>query len=170
MKILLSLLLMTLSFNLIAASYKVVETKGTGGFAMVKTVKAKKDKVPGLVAQTLSEVKKAASGLKLKITGAPFLKTIENDSGLITFQTGYPVSKELKNLIGFDMIKLPSSKVAQVEFTGSYADTYAGYNAVIKWMNSNNKEATDGPIEFYLSDPSKVSPPNQKVKIIYPIK
>lgn len=170
MKKLFSLLMMSASLNLMAASYKVVETKGTGGFAMVKTVKAAKAKVPGLVAQSLEEVRKAAASLKVQTNGAPFLKTIENNNGMITFQTGYPVSKELKNLIGFDMIKLPSGKVAQVEYTGSYADTFGGYNAVIEWMNSNNKEATDSPIEFYLSNPASVSPPNQKVKILYPIK
>ncbi len=170
MKIIFSLLMMSLSLNLMAATYKVVETKGTGGFAMVKTIKAQKDKVPGLVAQSLEEVRKAAAGLKIKTSGAPFLKALDREKDVITFQAGYPVSKELKNLIGFDMIKLPSGKVAQVEFTGSYADTFGGYNAINAWIKSNKKEATEGPIEFYLSNPAKVSPPNQKVKIIVEIK
>tara|TARA_R110002049_G_scaffold283328_2_gene463364 strand:- start:165 stop:677 length:513 start_codon:yes stop_codon:yes gene_type:complete len=169
MKLLISAILLTFSITACSAKDSVELVKGSGKTAVVKTGKAKAENVVRAYGIAIAEVTKTLKQLKLKVAGPAFFKLLERDDGIVTFQSGYEITKKVKNVVGLDVITMPKGNMVQVLHKGSFADTKDSYNKIISWLNKNNQEAAPGVYEFYLSDPTKVSPPNQEMLIQIPL-
>lgn len=170
MKHILGIIITLVAVNLNASDLKVVVEKAEGGYAIVKTLKVKNAKLPESIQQGFDDVEKAIKALKLKVSGAAFVRTLDATTSDYHFQAGFPVNKKIKNLVGFDVISLPKGNVAKVDFIGDIKDSHKAYTAIQAWAKENKKKIIGKPIEYMRVDMKKVAPPNQKVTVVYPIK
>tara|TARA_R110000868_G_scaffold155691_8_gene382256 strand:+ start:4710 stop:5213 length:504 start_codon:yes stop_codon:yes gene_type:complete len=167
MKYLISLaLLVSLS---VAHAIDVSVDKGPGGYAVVKTLKVKNSVLEDTIKKSIAEVETVLSKLKISEKGAPFIRTLEATKDTYHFQVGFPVNQKLKNLVGYDVIEMPSGPIAKASYTGDLRETYKAYDAIQAWAKKNKKTINGKPIESFLSEQSAPAS-SQKVEVVYPIK
>tara|TARA_R110000868_G_scaffold237486_7_gene492061 strand:+ start:647 stop:1150 length:504 start_codon:yes stop_codon:yes gene_type:complete len=152
-----------------AHAIEVSVDKGTGGYAVVKTLKVKISALEDSIKKSITEIDTVLTKLKITEKGAPFIRTLEATQTSYHFQVGFPVKKKLKNLVGYDVIEMPKGPIAKANYTGDLRETYKAYDAILAWAKKNKKTINGKPIEFFLTEPT-LPASQQKVEVIYPIK
>ena len=110
---------------------------------------------------------------KLTVVGMPFGLYFDNPAKVKPESTRYevcvPVDSASKNSAekktGFAVRDAPQMTVAVTDHMGPYDQVAPTYEKLHKWIAENKFEPAGPMIEWYLSDPSRVSPESLQAKI-----
>ena len=89
---------------------------------------------------------------------APFVGYFNMDMNDLDLEIGFPVSKKLDGKNEIISSEVPKGKYVYSRHVGSYDNFETTYNEIMEWMDKNNYEMSGKSYEFYLNDPSTVSP------------
>lgn len=158
------------SMQVFANDMKVTVETWPARKALVKTVTVSNAELEKAIISALDEVEGTLAKLKVKHAGPAFIRTLSATKTTYKFEAGFPISAKIKAPSGMSLVALPAGKAAKVSMKGSYADTYKAYPVLEEWIKKNKLSKNGDPIEFFIDDAKKVSPPNQRAEVVYPIK
>jgi AraC family transcriptional regulator len=127
--------------------------------------------LPSAIAQGVGLSYAHAQQRGLALVGQPFTRYLSSGPGLLTIETGVPVSTVVEGAGQVVAGALPAGPVAVAIHAGPYeqlADTYA---ALERWIESNGYQTTGAPWETYVTDPADhPDPADWRTEVCWPLK
>ena len=117
----------------------------------------------GAVAQYLGELGEAPAGM-------PFAAFYNMDMNDMDVEIGFPVGRALPGRGEIRASEIPGGWQATLLFIGPYDDMVPAYEALGEFVKAEGHEATGVTYEFYLNDPSGLSPDQAQTLIMFPLK
>ena len=117
----------------------------------------------GAVAQYLGELGEAPAGM-------PFAAFYNMDMNDMDVEIGFPVGRALPGRGEIQASEIPGGWQATLLFIGPYDAMVPAYQALTEFVKANGHEATGVAYEFYLNDPSGLSPDQAQTLIMFPLK
>ncbi len=123
--------------------------------------------------KAISDLMASVQQEKLTVKGPPYGMYFDNPATVKPESTRYevcvPVDSASKNSAekktGFAVRDAPQMTVAVTDHMGPYDQVAPTYEKLHKWIAENKFEPAGPMIEWYLSDPSRVSPESLQAKI-----
>jgi effector-binding domain-containing protein len=132
--------------------------------------RVKMSEIPQFIGAAYSEIWMEMKRNGWESTGPPFVYYRSWSGGEVDLDCGFPVKGVP---VGTDRIRpftLPVVKAAKALHKGPYRDLVRTYELVERWMKAEGLEAADYMWEYYLNDPTMVSPEELMTEIVWPIK
>lgn len=132
--------------------------------------------IAAAVGDVLPRVFQHAQEHGIEIVGRPFVRYLDANPEMMTFEPGMPVSPgrapdtAAREEAGLALESLPGGTVATTIHVGSYETLPEAYAAIERWMASEGKAAAGAPWESYLTDPSTVPDPAEwRTEVVWPV-
>ena len=117
----------------------------------------------GAVAQYLGELGEAPAGM-------PFAAFYNMDMNDMDVEIGFPVERALPGRGEIQASQIPGGWQASLLFIGRYDAMVPAYQELTEFVKTSGHEATGVAYEFYLNDPSELSPEQAQTLIMFPLK
>ena len=117
----------------------------------------------GAVAQYLGELGEAPAGM-------PFAAFYNMDMNDMDVEIGFPVGRALPGRGEIQASEIPGGWQATLLYVGRYDAMVPAYEALGEFVKAEGHEATGVTYEFYLNDPSDLSPEQAQTLIMFPLK
>jgi effector-binding domain-containing protein len=117
----------------------------------------------GTIIQYLAELGEAPAGM-------PFAAFYNLDTEDMDVEIGWPVGRELPGRGEIEASEIPGGWQASLFYTGRYDSMAPAYDALAEFVKANGYEPTGVAYEFYLNDPSELSPEEAQTMIMFPLK
>jgi effector-binding domain-containing protein len=117
----------------------------------------------GAVAQYLGELGEAPAGM-------PFAAFYNMDMNDMDVEIGFPVGRALPGRGEIQASEIPGGWQAALLYVGRYDAMVPAYQALTEFVKASGYEATGVAYEFYLNDPTGLSPEQAQTLIMFPLK
>jgi effector-binding domain-containing protein len=128
------------------------------------------ENIPGLMGRVFPAVLGYLNLLGETPAGMPFAAFYNMDANDMDVEVGWPVGRELPGQGEIKAGEIPGGWQASLLYTGSYDAMAPAYEALAEFVKANGYEPTGIAYEFYLNDPSGLSPDQAQTLIMFPLK
>jgi effector-binding domain-containing protein len=116
----------------------------------------------GAVAQYLGELGESPAGM-------PFAAYYNLDMNDLDLEIGFPVGQPLPGRGEVQPGEIPGGWQASLLFTGPYDAMEPAYKALTEFIQNSGHQPTGVAYEFYLNDPTGLSPEEAQTLIMFPL-
>jgi effector-binding domain-containing protein len=116
----------------------------------------------GALAQYLGELGEPPAGM-------PFAAYYNMDMNDLDLEIGFPVGRPLPGRGEIQPSEIPGGWQATLHFTGRYDAMAPAYEALTEFIKNSGHEPTGVAYEFYLNDPTGLSPEEAQTLIMFPL-
>ncbi len=116
----------------------------------------------GAIAQYLGELGEAPAGM-------PFTAYYNMDMNDLDVEIGFPVGQRLPGRGEVQPGEIPGGWQATLLFVGRYDAMGPAYEALTEFVKNSGHEPTGVAYEFYLNDPTGLSPEEAQTLIMFPL-
>lgn len=127
------------------------------------------EQLPRQFEQTYGDIGAYLAELDEEPDGAPFAAYYNLDMNDLDVEIGIPVRRALppRGLIAGGMI--PGGRAATLLHTGPYSEMEPSYQALMRWMEDHEMQASGIAYEYYLDDPADTPPHQLRTRIVFPL-
>ena len=127
-------------------------------------------KLPKVLGIIFEKFDKRFKELGEEPAGAPFVAYYNMNMFNLDIEIGFPVTKVLQDDQEIKAGKIPAGKFAVVMHQGPYSKIRPAYDALKKFIKSQDKKATGVAYEYYLNDPKITKPEDLLTRVVFPLK
>ncbi len=126
--------------------------------------------LPVLMGQTFDKLVQYLGKIGVQPAGPPYSAYYNMDMQDLDVEIGFPVSKAVQGEGDIQASEIPDGRFAACLYTGAYAEIEPAYNALMAWIQEQEKETTGVSYEFYLNDPEQTPQEELQTHILFPLK
>ena len=128
------------------------------------------DKLPEAFDKWYGEIYNQLTAAGQASPTVPYAAYHNMDMQDLDVEIGWVVDKAPSDTGEFQAGKIEGGRMATCVHVGAYGQLSEAYGALMQWMAENRSEGAGVAYEFYLNDPSMVSPEELQTQIVFPLK
>ncbi|MFM8320542.1 MAG: GyrI-like domain-containing protein [Chloroflexota bacterium] len=126
--------------------------------------------LPALLGQIYGRIMGHLGVQAEQIARMPFVAYYNLDMQNLEIDAGFTVAQETPGEGDIQFVYLPGGAYAACTHFGPYDACGPAYEALTAWVAGQGREATGTAYEFYLNDPTQVTPDKIEMQILFPLK